>query len=103
MHGRPNGGPTIIRRCTSGWGRSLSARFLRLVRHNSASRRLIADCTLSMLVVRMMLVHENRRLDAAEWGVMKGPQRARIEEAARIEGITFEEAVERKKGFRYLY
>ncbi|KII95716.1 hypothetical protein PLICRDRAFT_226861 [Plicaturopsis crispa FD-325 SS-3] len=63
----------------------------------------LAFSTLLAFVVRMMLVHENRRLDAAEWGVMKGPQRARIEEAARIEGITFEEAVERKKGFRYLY
>ena len=27
----------------------------------------------------------------------------RIEEAARLEGLTFEEAMERRKGFRYLY
>lgn len=34
--------------------------------------------------------------------MQKGAQRERIEEAARLEGITFEEALQRKRGFRYL-
>jgi hypothetical protein len=34
---------------------------------------------------------------------MEGVNRARVEEAARLEGITFEEAMERRKGYRYLY
>ena len=32
-----------------------------------------------------------------------GARRERIEEAARLEGISFEEALQRKRGFRYLY
>ncbi|EPQ55020.1 hypothetical protein GLOTRDRAFT_42071 [Gloeophyllum trabeum ATCC 11539] len=32
-----------------------------------------------------------------------GAQKERIEEAARWKGITFEEAIEKKRGFRYLY
>lgn len=54
-------------------------------------------------VVRTMLIRENRHLDRDEVGTLKGANRLRIEEAARLEGITFEEALERKKGFRYLY
>jgi hypothetical protein len=34
---------------------------------------------------------------------MSEAKRQRIEDAARLEGLTFEEAMERKKGFRYLY
>jgi hypothetical protein len=48
-----------------------------------------------------MLVKANKELDRAELD-LKGSGRQRIEEAARLEGITFEEAMERKKGFRYL-
>jgi len=42
-------------------------------------------------------------MDTEEKTLMEGPGRERIEEAARLEGITFEEAVKRRKGFRYLY
>ena len=42
-------------------------------------------------------------MDMEEKKLMEGPGRARIEEAARLEGISFEEAVKRRKGFRYLY
>ncbi|ESK85412.1 hypothetical protein Moror_5902, partial [Moniliophthora roreri MCA 2997] len=52
------------------------------------------------LTLRQMLVRENKRLDADE---LQGANRARVEEAAKLEGISFEEALERRKGFRYLY
>ncbi len=50
-----------------------------------------------------MLVRENKRLDEDELGASRGANRERIEEFARLEGITMEEALERKRGFRYLY
>jgi len=34
---------------------------------------------------------------------MDGTDRERVEEAGRLEGLTFEDALERRKGFRYLY
>lgn len=49
-----------------------------------------------------MLVRANKELDREQMSNLKGSGRLRIEEAARLEGITFEEALERKKGFRYL-
>lgn len=55
------------------------------------------------LAMRMILIRENKRMDMEEKKLMEGPGRARIEEAARLEGISFEEAVKRRKGFRYLY
>ncbi|KAJ3501242.1 hypothetical protein NLJ89_g9428 [Agrocybe chaxingu] len=59
--------------------------------------------TVLSLIIRQMLVHENRTLDEDEKAAMEGANRARVEEAARLEGITFEEAMERRKGYRYLY
>ncbi|KAF9047794.1 major facilitator superfamily domain-containing protein [Panaeolus papilionaceus] len=59
--------------------------------------------TILAFIMRQMLVRENRKLDADERAAMKGANRARVEEAARLEGITFEQAMERRKGFRYLY
>jgi hypothetical protein len=50
-----------------------------------------------------MLVRENRRLDEGEHGAMKGINHLRIEESAKLEGISVEEALKRKRGFRYLY
>ncbi|ESK85420.1 tartrate transporter [Moniliophthora roreri MCA 2997] len=50
--------------------------------------------------IRQMLVRENKRLDSDE---LQGTNRVRIEEAAKLEGISFEEALERRKRFRYLY
>ena len=55
------------------------------------------------LAVRVLLVRDNKRMDREEMDLMHGPERERIEEAARLEGISFEEAVRRRKGFRYLY
>ena len=54
------------------------------------------------LVVRQMLIHENKRMEREELELTE-MQRERIEAAARLEGISFEEAVRRRKGFRYLY
>ena len=55
------------------------------------------------VVMRSMLKRMNKKLDEDELGAMKGANWKRIEDAARLEGITLEEAIERKKGFRYLY
>lgn len=54
-------------------------------------------------VIRCILVRQNRQLEQEELANLKGAKRERIEDAARLEGITFEEALRRKKGFRYLY
>jgi hypothetical protein len=35
--------------------------------------------------------------------VLAETDRARVEEAARLEGMTVEEAMERRRGYRYLY
>lgn len=56
-----------------------------------------------VLVIRQILVRRNKKLDADEKAAMEGANRIRVEEAARLEGITFEQAMERRKGFRYLY
>ena len=55
-------------------------------------------------VIRYILVSENRRLDREERDMVMstGAHRERIVEAARLEGITFEEALRRKRNFRYL-
>ncbi|EJD07976.1 MFS general substrate transporter [Fomitiporia mediterranea MF3/22] len=54
-------------------------------------------------VMRWMLEHENAKLDGDELGALKGANRQRIEKFAHLESITIEEAMERKRGFRYLY
>jgi MFS family permease len=69
---------------------------------------IIALCALAFasflsLVIRWMLVRENKRMEREEMDLMHGPERQRIEQAAKLEGITFEEAIKRRKGFRYLY
>lgn len=55
-----------------------------------------------MAVIRCILVRQNKQLDREELDNLKGARRERIEEAARLEGITFEEALQRRRGFRYL-
>ncbi|PPQ66338.1 hypothetical protein CVT26_011169 [Gymnopilus dilepis] len=59
--------------------------------------------SLLSLLIRQILVRENRKLDEDEKAALEGANRLRVEEAARLEGITFEEAMEKRKGFRYLY
>ncbi|KAJ7579925.1 major facilitator superfamily domain-containing protein [Mycena floridula] len=55
------------------------------------------------LVMRQILFRANCQLDSDERASLQGADRVRVEEAARLEGITFEQAMERRKGFRYLY
>ena len=69
---------------------------------------IISICSLALasslsFVIRCLLVRDNKRIETAEEELMHGPERERIEEAAKLEGISFEEAVRRRKGFRYLY
>ncbi|KAK7054437.1 hypothetical protein VNI00_003635 [Paramarasmius palmivorus] len=63
----------------------------------------LAFSTALALVIRQMIIRDNRKLDEDEKAAMEGANRARVEEAARLEGITFEEAMARRRGFRYLY
>ena len=49
-----------------------------------------------------MLIRENIRMEREEQKLAED-QRERIQEAARLEGISFEEAVRLRRGFRYLY
>ena len=53
--------------------------------------------------MRRMLIRENEQMNMKWKPLMEGPERERIEEAARLEGISFEEAMNRRIGFRYLY
>jgi hypothetical protein len=50
-----------------------------------------------------MLVNKNKKLDADQKAGLEGADRDRVVEAARLEGITLEQAMERRKGYRYLY
>ena len=48
-----------------------------------------------------MLARENRRMAHEDFDLNEA-KRGRIEQAAKLEGITMEEAVEKQRGFRYL-
>lgn len=51
-----------------------------------------------------MLVRQNREFDEAEAvEELHGIHLQRVQNAARLEGISFEEAKQKRKGFRYLY
>jgi hypothetical protein len=50
-----------------------------------------------------MLIHKNNKLEAGEKAALEGVNRDRVAEAARLESMTFEQAMERRKGYRYLY
>ena len=53
-------------------------------------------------VIRTILVRENRRMDKEDQ-LLNETQRERIELAAKLEGITIAEAIEKQRGFRYLF
>ncbi|KAJ3554618.1 hypothetical protein NM688_g3016 [Phlebia brevispora] len=66
----------------------------------------IASLSLSSvlaLVIRFMLVAENKALERDQLKNLTPDERQRIEDAAKLEGLTMKEALERKRGFRYLY
>ncbi|KAG6907798.1 hypothetical protein DXG01_007337 [Tephrocybe rancida] len=53
--------------------------------------------------IRQMLIRKNKRLAAEEDTVLEAAERTRIEEAAMLQGISFDQALKKRKGFRYLY
>ncbi|ETW74943.1 major facilitator superfamily [Heterobasidion irregulare TC 32-1] len=66
----------------------------------------IAALTFSSLLaleIRQMLIRENNKLKVTELGALDNGGRERVEEAARLGGISTEEAMKRKTGFRYFY
>ncbi|KAJ7643696.1 MFS general substrate transporter [Roridomyces roridus] len=56
-----------------------------------------------VLRIRQHLVWRNKRLEEDEQVAVQGADEERVREAALLEGITFEQAMEKRKGFRYLY
>ncbi|KAJ7643674.1 major facilitator superfamily domain-containing protein [Roridomyces roridus] len=70
--------------------------------HNSIIISLCSLCLASALAfgVRQHLIRQNKRLDENE---LQGVDEVRVREAAILEGISFEQAMKRRKGFRYLY
>ncbi|KAJ6585503.1 major facilitator superfamily domain-containing protein [Mycena capillaripes] len=59
--------------------------------------------TVMSLGIRQHLARKNAQLDEDERVAMQGADEVRVREAAILEGISFEQAMERRKGFRYLY
>jgi len=59
--------------------------------------------TILALVLRQLVIRDNRKLDEDEKLSLGEANRLRVEEAARLEGITFDQAMQKRKGFRYLY
>ena len=54
-------------------------------------------------VIRTMLVRENSEMDHEDQLSLNESKRGRIEQAAKLEGITIAEAMEKQRGFRYLF
>ena len=50
-----------------------------------------------------MLVAENKKMERDQLKNLTQAERQRIEDAAKLEGLTIPEALERRRGFRYLY
>lgn len=50
-----------------------------------------------------MIIQDNNRLESSSMEMLKEENREKLEDAARLEGISVEEVVERRRGFRYLY
>ncbi|KAK7022168.1 tartrate transporter [Favolaschia claudopus] len=73
--------------------------------HNSMIISLcgLALSTVMAFGIRQHLMRKNKQLDEDERVAMQGANEIRVREAAHLEGITFEQAMERRKGFRYLY
>jgi hypothetical protein len=49
-----------------------------------------------------MLARENKRMDQEDRLNLNEAKRERIELAAKLEGVTIAEAMEKQRGFRYL-
>lgn len=55
------------------------------------------------VAVRQMVIQDNNRLAESFGDMLKEENSQRLEDAAKLEGISVEEVVERKRRFRYLY
>ena len=55
------------------------------------------------LLMRYMLIAENKQMERDQLQNMTEDERQRIEDAAKLEGLTMQEALERRRGFRLLY
>lgn len=63
---------------------------------------LVLSTFLSFLI-RQMLVRQNKKLESEQFSEITEADEKRIEDAASLEGISVEEAVKKRRGFRYLY
>ncbi|CEL60056.1 putative transporter C1683,12 OS=Schizosaccharomyces pombe (strain 972 / ATCC 24843) GN=SPBC1683.12 PE=3 SV=1 [Rhizoctonia solani AG-1 IB] len=64
----------------------------------------LAFSTVLAFIIRTMLVRANRKMDQQDMDALQSEGDVeRVREAARLEGITVEEAIRRRRGFRYLY
>lgn len=53
--------------------------------------------------MRFILKAQNKQMEQDQLDYLSPDERRRIENAAKLEGLTMEEALERRKQFRYLY
>ncbi|KAJ7069337.1 MFS general substrate transporter [Mycena amicta] len=66
----------------------------------------LASLVLSSVIafgIKRHLMQKNKRLDEDERTAMDGADMIRVKEAAVLEGITFQQAMENRKGFRYVH
>ena len=54
-------------------------------------------------VIRQILIRKNNEFDADEKVALDRANLVMVSEAARLEGMTLDQAMERRKGYRYLY
>ncbi|KAJ6489044.1 MFS transporter [Mycena sanguinolenta] len=63
----------------------------------------LAVSTAFAFVIRQRLVWMNRQLEMEDAATSSAANEERIKKAAHLEGITFRQALQRRRGFRYLY
>ncbi|KAJ7315306.1 MFS general substrate transporter [Mycena albidolilacea] len=63
----------------------------------------LAVSTVFALVIRQRLVWMNRQFDTDNAAASSGTSEERVKKAAHLEGITYQQALEKRRGFRYLY
>ncbi|KAF7298654.1 Tartrate transporter [Mycena indigotica] len=59
--------------------------------------------SLIMLGIKRHLMGKNKKLDADERAAMDGADMIRVKEAAMLEGISLEQALQNRRGFRYVH
>lgn len=103
------GGPTGDHGITNLW-ESGSQRCYRVFPLRSVSlsnvRCWVSSLNSRLSVMRRIVIKSNKKLAQQaqdDLASLSNAERERVEEAARLEGITLQEALERKRGFRYLY